>query len=344
MPFKKGRGSFFRRGLKCFCVCVSFLVFSGCSGAQRNIRLSYSIFFPPTHTQTLAAQEWAAHIEERTRGIVKIVLFPGETLTKSTRVYDGVVNGVSDLGMSAFAYTRGRFPLLEGLDLPLGYPDGETATKAANAIFRIYNPKELEDVQVMYLHAHGPGVLAVKKKIESLADLKGLKVRGTGLSAKIVESLGAVPVSMGQGDTYEALQRGVVEATLCPIETLKGWRQAEVIDRVLSTAATGYTTAMYVIMNRDRWNSLPEDVQGVFREVNESSMERQARAWDAADEESKALLKEMGKPVETLSREEEEAFVRAVNPMLEEWASALETRGMPGKAVLADLHRLVKGN
>jgi TRAP-type C4-dicarboxylate transport system substrate-binding protein len=246
--------------------------------------------------------------------------------------------------MSAFAYTRGRFPLLEGLDLPLGYPNGIVATKAANAIFRTYNPPEVKDVQVMYLHAHGPGVLAAKKEIKALADLQGVKVRGTGLSAKIVSSLGAVPVSMGQGETYEALQRGVVEATLCPIETLKGWRQAEVIDYVLTTAATGYTTTMYSIMNKDRWNSLPDSIKNIFNQVNEMWIEKQALAWDSADDEAKALLKEMGKPNARLAPDQEEIFVKAVEPMLEDWAVSLEARGLPGKAVLADLRVLVKEN
>jgi TRAP-type C4-dicarboxylate transport system substrate-binding protein len=324
--------------------CTLITVVCGCSGADGETRLSYSIFFPPTHAQTRAAAAWAAEIEARTKGRVRVVLFPGETLTKSTRVYDGVVNGVSDLGMSAFAYTRGRFPLLEGLDLPLGYPDGRNATRAANAIFQKYNPPEVGDVQVMYLHAHGPGVLAAKKQITSLSGLKGVKVRGTGLSAKIVSSLGAVPVSMGQGETYEALQRGVVEATLCPIETLKGWRQAEVIDYVLSTAATGYTTTMYSIMNKDRWNSLSDDIKEIFRQVNEQWIDKQGLAWDTADDEAKALLKELGKPVTTLSPADEAAFVNAVGPMLEEWAMDLEGRGLPGRAVLADLRRLIKEN
>jgi TRAP-type C4-dicarboxylate transport system substrate-binding protein len=330
--------------LLCVYACILTAAFSGCSGANGETRLSYSIFFPPTHAQTLAASAWAAEIEARTQGRVRIVLFPGETLTKSTRVYDGVVNGVSDLGMSAFAYTRGRFPLLEGLDLPLGYPDGGNATRAANAIFQKYNPPELKDVRVMYLHAHGPGVLAAKKRISSLAGLEGVKVRGTGLSAKIVSSLGAVPVSMGQGETYEALQRGVVEATLCPIETLKGWRQAEVIDYVLRTAATGYTTTMYCVMNKDRWEALTDEVKEIFRQVNSLWIQKQGLAWDAADDEAKALLEELGKPVTQLSPEDEEAFVNAVNPMLEEWALDLEGRGLPGKAVLADLRRLVKEN
>jgi TRAP-type C4-dicarboxylate transport system substrate-binding protein len=329
-----------------FCVFAWSLitVVPGCSGADGEARLSYSIFFPPAHAQTQAAAAWAAEIEARTGGKVRIVLFPGETLTKSTRIYDGVVNGVSDLGMSAFAYTRGRFPLLEGLDLPLGYPDGRNATRAANAIFEKYNPPELGDVRVMYLHAHGPGVLAAKKQVTSLASLKGIKIRGTGLSAKIVSSLGAVPVSMGQGETYEALRRGVVEATLCPIETLKGWRQAEVIDYVLRSAATGYTTTMYSIMNRDRWNSLGDDIKEIFRQVNGRWIDRLGLAWDTADDEAKALLKELGKPVTALSPADEGAFVNAVNPMLEEWALDLEGRGLPGKAVLADLRRLVKEN
>jgi TRAP-type C4-dicarboxylate transport system substrate-binding protein len=322
------------------------LVFGALAGCSRDgageFRLSYSIFFPPAHLQTKAAAAWAGEIGARSSGRVKITLYPGETLTKSTRIYDGVVNGVSDLGMSAFAYTRGRFPMLEGLDLPLGYADGKAATAAANAMYAAFRPAELNDVEVMYLHAHGPGILAGRKKIESLADLAGVKVRGTGLSGKIISSLGAVPVSMGQGDTYEALERGVVEATLCPIETLKGWRQAEVIDYVLSTKATGYTTTMYVVMNKDSWKELPEDIKAIFREVNAQWIEKQGQAWDTADDEAKELLREMGKPTLSLNAEQEEAFVKAVNPMLEEWAAALEGRGLPGKAVLAELRSLLK--
>jgi TRAP-type C4-dicarboxylate transport system substrate-binding protein len=149
---------------------------------------------------------------------------------------------------------------------------------------------------------------------------------------------------MGQGDTYEALQRGVVEATLCPIETLKGWRQAEVIDYVLSTAATSYTTTMYVVMNKDRWNNLTDELKNIFRAVNSKWIEEQGAAWDEADEAAKVLLKEMKKPVTVLGAAEEEAFVKAVAPMLEEWALSLEARGLPGNAVLADLRRLVKEN
>ena len=144
------------------------------------IKLSYSIFFPPTHVQCIAATNWAHEIEKRTGGRVKITIYPAGSLTKADQCYEGVIKGISDLGMSCFAYTRGRFPLLEGLDLPLGYPNGVTATRIANAMIQKYQPAELADVKVLYVHAHGPGILASKKPVKSLADLKGLKVRATG--------------------------------------------------------------------------------------------------------------------------------------------------------------------
>src|SRR5512138_721099 len=170
--------------------------------------------------------------------------------------------------MSCFAYTRGRFPLLEGLDLPVGYPDGRTATQIADTMVRKYQPAELADVKVLYVHAHGPGILASKKAVRSLEDFKRLKVRATGLSSKIVESLGGTPVAMSQPETYEALAKGVVEATLCPIETLKGWKQGEAIQYVVDSSAIGYTTAMFVVMNQAKWSALPPDLQKIFTDVS----------------------------------------------------------------------------
>ena len=211
-------------------VLLSVLVLSSCSKKEEKaIELSYSIFFPASHLQAAAGAEWAQEIEKRTDGKVKITVYAGETLTKAPQVYEGVVNGVSDIGMSVFAYTRGRFPLLEGLDLPLGYPDGVTATKIANEVVKKYNPAELSDVKVLYLHAHGPGILASKKKVENMSDLSSMKIRATGLSAKIVSSLGAVPIAMSQGETYEALQKGVAELHSVLSKRLKGGNRVKLL-------------------------------------------------------------------------------------------------------------------
>ncbi|NQU43803.1 TRAP transporter substrate-binding protein [bacterium] len=309
--------------------------------APETITLSYSVFFPPTHIQCKKAVSWAEEVEKRANGAVKITIYPGGTLTKAPQVYEGVVNGISDMGMSCFAYTRGRFPLLEGLDLPAGYPDGKTATRIATDLVRKYNPQEVQDTEVLYVHAHGPGILASKKPVRALEDMKGLKVRATGLSSKVVEALGGTPVGMSQPETYEALQKGVVEATLCPMETLKGWKQGEVIDMVTDTSLIGYTTAMFVVMNKEKWNSLPADLQKVIREVSDEWVAVHGEAWDEADEEGLAFVKGLGREIIEIPEARQGQWIEAVQPILNEYVEAAESRDLPGKAFLTDIQSAI---
>ena len=341
--------------MTCFGAALATVLLAGCSpkknagtaGAKGGeaappvIRLTYSIFFPPTHVQAIAGTQWAKEIERRSGGRVKIDVFPGGTLTKADQCYQGVVDGISDIGMSCLAYTRGRFPLLEGLDLPLGYPDGAVATRIANELVAKYQPQETQDTHLLYLHAHGPGILASKKPVRALEDLKGMKVRATGLSAKIVERLGAAAVGMPQPETYEALQKGVVEATLCPVETLKGWKQAEVINYVTDATAIGYTTAMFVTMNRDRWNALPADLQALFTEVSAEWVAQHGAAWNTADREGEALVAELKRETIRLAPEEQARWQAAVAPVLQAYVEQAAAKALPAQAFLDDAQQRV---
>ncbi len=302
--------------------------------APAVIELSYSIFFPATHIQCQTAEAWAQEIHERSDGRVRINIYPGGTLTPADQCYEGVVTGISDIGMSCFAYTRGRFPLLEGLDLPLGYPDGATATRLATKMVRAFEPEETADTHILYVHAHGPGILASKQPVHTLEDLRSMKVRGTGLSAKIISHLGATPVGMSQPETYEALQRGVVDATMCPVETLKGWNQGEVISSVTDSSVIGYTTSMFVTMNKRAWDRLPADIQDIFTEVSEEWVTKHGEAWDQADAEGMAFIEELGHDVIALSEEEQLRWQEAVRPILDEYVANCESKGLPGAAFL----------
>ncbi|MGQ9661782.1 MAG: TRAP transporter substrate-binding protein [Kiritimatiellia bacterium] len=317
---------------------------SHCAAAKPTpvIKLTHSIFFPPTHVQCQTAMSWAKEIEKRSEGRVAIAIFPAGSLTKAEQCFQGVVDGVSDIGMSCFAYTRGRFPFLEGLDLPLGYPDGMTATRIANAMVRKYMPEELKDVHVLYVHAHGPGILATKKEVRTLEDLKGLKVRATGLSKKIVEALGGTPVAMSQPETYDALAKGVVEATLCPIETLKGWKQGEVIKYVVDSRIVGYTTAMFVVMNRAKWAALPEDIQKIFSDVSTGWVARHGEAWDEADRQGRAFVTELKREIITLPQAEQERWKAAVKPILDDYIAEAAKKNLPGAALLQDIQAELK--
>lgn len=311
------------------------------SSPAKTYKLSYSIFFPPTHIQCQLAEEWAEEVGNRTNGQVEIDIYAGGTLTPAPECYEGVVTGISDIGMSCFAYTRGRFPLLEGLDLPLGYPDGTAATSIATEMAKKFEPEELADTEVMYLHAHGPGILASKKPVRKIEDMEGLKVRATGLSSKIVDTLGGTPIGMSQPETYEALQKGVVEATFCPIETLKGWKQGEVIDYVTDTSMIGYTTTFFVVMNKDKWNELPEDVQATIQEINNEWVVKHGAAWDQADAEGRAFVEELGHEIIELDDAESARWVEAVEPILQEYVDAMEEKGLPGQEFLEETQELL---
>lgn len=309
---------------------------------EKKIKLSYSIFFPPTHAQCKAGVAWAKEIEKRSNGQLTITVYPGGTLTKAPQVYDGVVNGISDIGMSCFAYTRGRFPLLEGLDLPVGYPDGKTATKIATTITKEFNPKEVQDTKVLYIHAHGPGVLHTKKKaVQNLADLKGMKIRSTGLSAKIIKTLGALPVAMPQGDTYEALQKGTVDGTIGPIEVLKGWKQGEVIKYSTDLPGIGYTTSMFVVMNKSKWQALPDNLKKIFDDVSNEWVAVQGQAWDDADAAGRAYTLEKGNKVCSLSEAESAKWKAKVKPILDDYIKKTTSKGLPGDKVVAKIQEML---
>ncbi len=307
-----------------------------------TVNLTYSIFFPATHGQCKAGISWAKEIEKRTSGKVKITVFPGGTLTKAPQCYDGVVNGISDIGMSCFAYTRGRFPVVEVVDLPFGYPNGQVATHVANEFCKKIRPKELDDVKVLYIHAHGPGLLHTKKPVRRLEDLKGMKIRSTGLSAKVVKALGGVPVAMSQGSTYESLQKGVVEGTFGPMEVLKGWRQGEVIRDTTECYGIGYTTAMFVVMNLKKWNSLPKETQNIIEEVSNEWVDVHGKVWDTNDSEGRKYTLSLGNKIIPLSKEETVRWKKAVSPMIDNYIKTTEEKGLPGQKAVTETENLIK--
>lgn len=327
------------RSKAAFTVTLSFLL-SAWLGAgelwaqQKPIELTYSIFFPAPHKNTVLATQWAEEINKRTNGRVKITMFPGGTLTPADKCYDGVVKGLSDIGMSVVSYTKGRFPLTEVIDLPLGYKSGLAATKLINAYYRKFKPKEFNDTQVMYFHAHGPGILHTKKPVTKLEDLRGMKIRSTGTVAKIVAALGATPVAMPMPETYDALQKGIAEGVMCPVEALQGWKLGEVVKSTTLNYGSAYTIAFFVVMNKQKWNSLPPDIQKVIQEVNEEWIEKTGKSWDEIDTAGMKFVKKLGNKVVSLSKEEDERWVKAVQSVFDDYVKSMKAKGLPGEEAL----------
>ncbi len=325
-------------GVKCLLVVVFFAAtclafFPVMASAQKVIRLNYSNFFPAPHKNSVLAQQYCKELEKRSGGKVKITYFPGGTLTPAAQTYDNVVKGIADIGESCFAYTRGKFPMMETIDLPLGYKTGVAATQLINDFYAKYQPKELSDVKVLWLHAHGPGILLSKKPVKTMADMKGMKIRATGLAAKVVQALGAAPVGTTMPETYDALRTGVADGAMAPVEAAQGWKWGEVVKYITQNFDSAYTTGMFVVMNKSKWNSLPDDVKKVFEDVSKEYAAKQGKVWDDIDKEGYAFAKARGNQVITLSAAEDAKWAAAVKPLLDDHAKTLKSKGLPADAV-----------
>ena len=316
-------------------LCLSVIGFSfSISPAFAQTKLNYSIFFPAPHKHSVLAAEWAKEVEKRTGGKVQITMHYGGTLTPADKCYDGVIRGISDIGMSVCGYTRGRFPLTEVIELPLGHKSGSVVTRVINEYINKFKPKEFDDVKMLYMHAHGPGMLHTKKPVNKLEDLKGMKIRAFGAVAKIATALGAAPVSMPMGETYEALSRGVVEASIAPYEALQGWKWGEVVKFTVEAPAMYYSSAFFVAMNKAKWNALPPDIQKIIEPINQEYIEKYALAWDEIDKAGKDFTLKLGNKIITLPADENRRWERALKPLYDDYVKSMKDKGLPGEEVL----------
>ena len=178
--------------LLCTLVLASF---SSSALAATTYQFNLASFFPSTHpAESVFIQGWIAAIDEATDGQVKITSYPGETLLKAADIYNGVVEGIADIGLSCFAYTRGRFPILEAFELPgITYANSKSASMVAWEGITTLNPPEVQDTHLMMVIATGPGDLFTKTPVRSLEDLQGMEIRATGLSATTISLLGGTP-------------------------------------------------------------------------------------------------------------------------------------------------------
>jgi TRAP-type C4-dicarboxylate transport system substrate-binding protein len=340
-----------KNGILLICLVLAIIVvpiFGGCKPAaptpEKAIELSYSHMWPDVYGQATLIADWAAEIEKRTNGKVKIVIYPANSLTTADQCYEGVVKGTSDIGHGCLAYTRGRFPLSEVLDLP-GYTfNAMVTTLIAEDFYRKFKPAELSDTHILYMHTHIPGTISTVagKPVRTLEDLKGLRIRATGLSAKIIEALGGAPVAMSAPEAYDALQKGVVDGTVGTPNMLKGFRFAEVTKYSVVCPAVGYATAFFIAMNLDTWNSLPKDVQKVFDEVSQEWVARTGERWNEMEVEGYQFAKGLGHEFIYVPEAEAARWVDAVKHLSSDYIAAMEAKGLPGKEALEYRQQLIE--
>jgi TRAP-type C4-dicarboxylate transport system substrate-binding protein len=312
---------------------------------EKTITLRYSNFFPVSHKLSQIADQWCKEVEKRTNGKIKVQYYAGATLTSPPQTYDSVMTGVVDVGNCVMSYTMGKFPLTEVLDYPLGIPSGAVATKMMNAYYAKFKPKEFDGVKVLYFHGQAPGILHTSKKpVYKLEDLKGMKIRTPGISADYMALLGGVPVAMPMTESYDALSKGVTNGIMSAYETLEGWKLGEVLNYSTEDYAVAYTSTFFVVMNKEKWNSIPPDLQKIIEQVNEAWIEKQAILWDTIDASGKDYVKKRGIKIIQLSPEESARWTAKAQPLFERYLQKMKENKLPGDEVLKWVRDYLKAN
>jgi len=121
---------------------------------------------------------------------------------------------------------------------------------------------------------------------------------------------------------------------LSPIETLKGWKFAEVVSSTTEDAAAAYTIGFFVAMNKKKWDALPKDVQETIEKINQEWIEKTGVKWDELDKEGREYTLSKGNKIIKLSAEEDKRWADAVKPMFDAYVKKMKEKGLPGDEAL----------
>ncbi len=302
----------------------------------KTIRLSLNHIFPASHfVHTRLMTGFAADLEKATDGRLKIDVFPGATLLKPAETYEGVVTGTADISHGITGYTRGRFLVMEACDISgIPFSSAAASTMVTVDVIKKFKPKEYDDTKLLMVNSVGPGCLFTKKKINSLDDLKDMRIRATGSTVNSIKALGAVPVAMPNNDTYEALSKGIVDGNIGPPEMLKGWKQADVTDYITIMPPV-YNSIMYVVMNLDKWNSLPKDIQEIVDNVSEGWSLKSGQIWD--DEQKRNGIDygiSQGMKMVRLPDSDYEKGLKLMQPIIDDYIARMDKKGIDAKEIV----------
>jgi len=306
------------------------------SSMAAPINLNYANFPPAPTFPCVQMERWKEEVEKRTGGKVAIKTFPGGTLLGAKNMMDGVIAGQADIGCLCMAYQPGRFLVTNATALPVGFPNATVASLALWDLYKKYKPKAFAKVKALTMFTCAPANIYAKKPVRNLEDLKGLELRASGGVAQALKALGATPVGMPQSETPEALQKGVVKGAASSLETLMDFKYAEICKYV--TIFNGPVYPFAVVMNMDKWNSLPKDVQDVMDGLGVEQAFWTGNYMDKHVNKSIEWSKKNHNiEITKLNKKELAEWNKLLKPLIDTWITQAKAKELPARAILRDI-------
>jgi C4-dicarboxylate-binding protein DctP len=319
---------------------------AGPSAAQ-EVTLTLHQFLPPqANVPKLILDVWADNVEEASGGRIKIDRFPSMQLGgRPPELMDQAIDGVADIVWTVVGYTPGRFPRTEVFELPFMMTNARAASRAYWEMFESHmRDEDFKDVKILGTWVHGPGIIHANKEVRTPEDMEGLKVRGgSRLVNSLLEKVGAEPVGMPVPAVPEGLSKGVIDGTTIPWEVTGALKIAELVDNHTEFPGNAlYVLTFVLAMNKDRFDSLPADLQKVIDD--NSGLEFSVFAggvMEDSDAPARQIAVDRGNNIVMLTAEEAQAWQDVAAPIYTEWAAEMSEKGIDGQALIDEARMLI---
>jgi TRAP-type C4-dicarboxylate transport system substrate-binding protein len=295
--------------------------------AQQAVTLKFHTFMGPTSNVYLNAHKaWMNKVEKESGGRIRFEGYPAMQLGGTPlQLFDQARNGVVDVAWTLAGNSPGRFPRSEVFELPFMTHDAIGSSRAAWEYLQAHAAEEFQEVQPLAYHTHGPGTLHSRRMgLLRAADLRGLKVRGpTRQATKLLTAAGATAVGLPLPQIPDAISKGVIDAAALPWEVTTSVKMHE-LSQHHSEFAPGtpalYNTVFVMVMNKDRYQSLPADLKKVIDD--NSGLETSAwfgKVQQDVDPVSRKAATDRGNKVHVFSSAEAQEFVKPTGAIADDW-------------------------
>jgi len=290
-------------------------------------------------------EPFARALEAKSDGRLAVDLQPMGGFGKPVELYSMVESGKLEIAATVQSYNPGRFPRTSVMELPLLFDTAETGSEMFWKLFQegLLGP-EYDAVKVLALYVSPPfGLFAgPDTKVESLRDLRGLRLRTPGLTIGLALSrIGVIPIGLPVNMIGPMLKDKMIDGMAF------GWDVAYTTSTVGGTMmidqvaylvdANLAAPALMIVMNKQVYEALPAELRAVVdAESGHALVLKSARLRDASENKAKQrAAQSTAHHVVKLSDAERGELQRRIAPVYDEWSAEMKRDGIDGAALLA---------
>ncbi|GBU09104.1 C4-dicarboxylate ABC transporter [Gammaproteobacteria bacterium] len=319
------------------------------------ITLKISHFLPAeSPAQKQVFEPWCAKIKKDSGGQLLCAIYPAMSLEagrSSDEIFEQIKRGKADIGWVLPNMIPGNFPIFEAIELPFMIKDSLSSSLALWNFYETHAQDEFTafaDFKVLAFFAGGGTEIHTKdKKIETLADLKGLKLNVAGKYVRNTMSTFDVIslTTKGPDHIIEQITNNVTAGVVI------SWQVAQAVNL---NSLTKFHTQMpegknylgaasfSILMNKDKYNSLSDDLKKVIDQNSGLPLVTQAaKVWDAEVLKNKGSAKREGHTMTTFSDIEYEKLLNLSIPLRQKWIDKMTKAGKDGEGLFEALNSLL---